>query len=57
MIEDKSMFIRDSKGGWMPGFEFLDSQTVRAHPFIIDVLLDDAERLWTQDELLGEPPI
>lgn len=57
VIEDKSMSIRDSKGDWAPGFEFIDSRTVRAHPFILDVLLDDAEPLWTLDELLGEAPI
>ena len=54
VIEDKSMFLKDSKGGWGPGFEFVDGHTVRAHPFIVDVLLVDAERLWTLDELQAE---
>lgn len=52
VIEDKGMYVRDSKGRWTPGFEFMDSCTIRAHPFFIDVLLTDAERLWTLDELL-----
>lgn len=53
VIEDRSMFFRDSNGRWAPGFEFIDSLTVRAHPFIINVLLAEPERLWTLDELLG----
>ena len=51
-IEDKGMFTKDSNGNWAPGFEFIDQQTVKAHPFIIEVLLEDAERLWSIDELL-----
>jgi len=54
VIEDKSMFSKDSKGNWAPGFEFIDSRTVKAHPFIIEALLEDAERLWTMDEVLAE---
>ena len=54
VIEDKSMFVKDAEGNWSPGFEFIDSHTVKAHPFIIDALLIDAERLWTLDEVLSE---
>jgi hypothetical protein len=54
VIEDKSMFVKDQEGNWSPGFEFIDSTTVKAHPFIIDALLEDAERLWTMDEVLAE---
>jgi hypothetical protein len=54
VIEDKSMFVKDTKGNWSPGFEFIDSRTVKAHPFIIDALLEDAERLWTIDEVLQQ---
>ena len=50
VIEDKSMFVKDREGNWSPGFEFIDSPAVRAPPFIIDALLEDAERLWTLDE-------
>ena len=52
VIEDKGMFVKDNEGHWSPGFEFIDSHTIRAHPFIIDALLVDAERLWTMDEVL-----
>lgn len=53
VIEDKSMFTKTCRGGWAPGFEFIDSRTVKAHPAIIDALLQHAERLWTLDEVLG----
>lgn len=54
VIEDKSMFTKDAKGNWSPGFQFIDPNTVKAHPFIIEVLLEDAERLWSMDEVLRE---
>ena len=54
VIEDKGLSFKDSKGARSPGFEFIDSQTVRAHPLIIDFLLVGAERLWTMDELIHE---
>jgi hypothetical protein len=54
VIEDKGMFVKDGKGNWSPGFEFIDSHTVKAHPFIIDALLEDSERLWTMDEVLQQ---
>ncbi|MFC1525945.1 hypothetical protein ACFL6X_03940 [Candidatus Latescibacterota bacterium] len=53
VIEDKSMFTKDRTGSWEPGFEFIDSRTVKAHPFIIDALLGDSERLWTAAEVLA----
>ncbi|MBI2050986.1 MAG: hypothetical protein HYT31_04250 [Parcubacteria group bacterium] len=53
VIEDKSMFVKDRDGRWSPGFEFIDSHTVKAHPFIIDALLEDAERIWALDEVLA----
>ena len=43
----------DANGNWSPGYEFIDSRTVKAHPFIIEVLLEDAERLWSIDDVLG----
>ena len=54
VIEDKSMFVKDQNGNWAPGFEFIDTQTVKAHPSIIDALLEDSERLWSMDEVLAE---
>jgi len=53
IIEDKNLFMKDAKGNWSPCFEFIDSRTVRAHPFIIEVLLQDSERLWSMDEVLA----
>ena len=52
VIEDKGMYRTDVNGKWSPGFEFIDSHTVKAHPFIIEVLLEDAERLWSIDDIL-----
>lgn len=54
VIEDKGMFVKDGDGNWSPGFQFIDSRTVKAHPFIIDALVQDAERLWSLDEVLAE---
>ncbi len=54
VIEDSSLFTRDTRGNWSPGFEFIDSHTVKAHPFIIDALIEDAERLWSMEEVLAE---
>ena len=53
VIEDKGMYQTDANGNWTPGYEFIDSRTVKAHPFIIEVLLEDAERLWSIDDVLG----
>jgi hypothetical protein len=55
VIEDIKMVIKDEDGSLRPGFAFIDAYTVRAHPRIIDVLVHDAERLWTLDELMAEP--
>ena len=54
VIEDKSMFVKDGDGNWSPGFQFIDRRTVKAHPFIIEVLIQDSERLWSMDEVLAE---
>ena len=54
IIEDRSMYIRDTKGNWSPGYEFIDSHTVKAHPFIIEVLIESSERLWSMEEVLAE---
>ena len=54
VIEDPSMVETAEDGTMRPTFKFIDSYTVRAHPVIIDSLLEDAERLWTLDELLPD---
>ena len=37
-----------------PGFEFIDSRTIKAHPLIIEALIADSERLWTLEEILAD---
>lgn len=54
VIEDPSMVEEDENGALWPTFAFVDRFTIRAHPVIIDSLLQGAERLWTLDELLEE---
>ena len=52
VIEDPNMFEPDESGVMRPTYTFIDEQTVRAHPAIVQSLLEGAERLWTMDELL-----
>ena len=53
VIEDRGMFTQDEETGAIrPGFEFIDSQTVKAHPVIVKALIMDAERLWTMDQVI-----
>lgn len=54
VIEDPGMVEKDESGAMRPTFAFIDSLTVRAHPVIIDTLLEGAERLWTMEELLTD---
>ena len=54
VIEDTGMLVKDGDGKLSPGFQFIDSRTVKAHPFIIEVLIQDSERLWSMDEVLSE---
>ena len=49
VIEDRGMLGRDQ-----PGFEFIDSHTIKAHPLIIEALIADSERLWTLEEVLAD---
>lgn len=49
VIEDRDMLIRDR-----PGFEFIDSRTIKAHPLIVEALIADSERLWTLEEILAD---
>jgi len=52
VIEDSSMVEKDETGAWQPTFAFVDSLTIKAHPTIVDSLVEGAERLWTLEELL-----
>ncbi len=54
VIEDASMVEKDEDGTLKPTFAFIDSLTVKAHPVIIDSLIEDSERLWTLEELLAD---
>ncbi len=49
VIEDRGMLEQDQ-----PGFEFIDSHTIKAHPLIIEALIADSERLWTLEEILAD---
>lgn len=52
VIEDPNMVETDETGALRPTFVFIDDLTVRAHPAIVQSLLEGAERLWTMEELL-----
>ena len=52
VIEDPGMVAENEDGSVRPDFAFIDAYTVRAHPRIIDLLVNQSERLWTLDELL-----
>ena len=53
VIEDRGMFTQDEETGAIrPGFEFIDSQTIKAHPVIVKALIMDAKRLWTMDQVI-----
>lgn len=54
VIEDATMVMRDENGYWHPGFRYVDEHIISAHPLIIDALLENAERLWSLEEILGE---
>ena len=54
VIEDPQMTVADSDTGLpQPSYAFIDPLTIKAHPLIIDALVDRAERVWTLDELLA----
>lgn len=52
VIEDPGMVTESENGTVRPDYAFIDPYTVRAHPRIIDLLVNQSERLWTLDELL-----
>ena len=51
IIEDPTMETK-SDGCRGPGWYFVDRHTVKAHPAIIEALLESAERLWCIEEIL-----
>ena len=54
VIEDKTLMKVGAEGHRHPGYEYIDENTIRAHPFLVAVLLVDAERIWTVEEMLQE---
>jgi hypothetical protein len=52
VIEDLNMVKVDEKGNSWADLQFIDAYTVKAHPAIMDLLVKDAERTWTMDEIL-----
>ena len=54
VIEDPSMVAESADGTVRPDYAFIDPHTIRAHPQIIDALINQSERLWTLDEVLTE---
>ena len=53
VIEDPGMVTESADGTVRPDYAFIDPHTIRAHPRIIDALINQSERLWTLDELLN----
>ena len=54
IIEDENMVVVNQNGEKSPGFTYIDSHTIRAHPFIIDWLIESADPVWTLEEILEE---
>jgi len=54
VIEDPEMVEEDADGVLWPSFAFIDRLTIRAHPVIIDCLLEGTERLWSLEEVLTD---
>jgi hypothetical protein len=53
VIEDPDMVEADESGALRPSFAFIDRLTIRAHPAIMDALVESSERLWSLDEVLA----
>ena len=52
VIEDPTMIKVDAQGNSWADLEFIDAYTVKAHPLIMDLLIQGTERTWTMDEIL-----
>ena len=52
VIEDPTMIKVDAQGNSWADLEFIDAYTVKAHPLIMDLLVQGTERTWTMDEIL-----
>ncbi len=54
VIEDATMVMRDESGDWYASFQYVDENVIRAHPLIIDVLMENTEPVWSLEEILGK---
>ena len=55
VIEDAAMVTQDEDGNALASYKFIDRYTIRAHPLIVDALLEDeeTERVWTMNQILS----
>lgn len=49
------MVTRDEEGNALASYKFVDRYTIRAHPLIVDALLEDeeTEQVWTMNQILS----
>ena len=54
-IEDAAMVTQDEDGNALASYKFVDRYTIRAHPLIVDALLEDeeTEQVWTMNQILS----
>ncbi len=55
VIEDAAMITQDENGNTLASYKFVDRYTIRAHPLIVDALLEDeeTEQVWTMNQILS----
>ena len=55
VIEDAGMITQDENGNTLASYKFVDRYTIRAHPLIVDALLEDeeTEQVWTMNQILS----
>ena len=53
-LSPDSLVTIDAEGNKQASFAMIDEHTIRAHPAIMDVLLESTERLWTLEEILQD---
>lgn len=55
IIEDAAMITQDENGNTLASYKFVDRYTIRAHPLIVDALLEDeeTEQVWTMNQILS----
>ena len=53
IIEDPNMVYTDEYGQEQATFKYIDALTLRVHPKLMAAFLEDAEMLWTADEVFA----